>query len=125
MYNSLLISGIFLVVMILLQNTPKTPAMFLLGFIPAHLFCFFHCIDTTLSRTMQMLLRRALDAESEHVVQEALDVLTRGRTVLVIAHRLSTIRDAGQIFMPWIMRCYLVEHAIFSRCRAISLLKPM
>ena len=31
-----------------------------------------------------------LDAESEHLVQEALDRIMEGRTVLVIAHRLST-----------------------------------
>ncbi|KAM9387547.1 mitochondrial potassium channel ATP-binding subunit [Phaethornis superciliosus] len=36
----------------------------------------------------------ALDAESERVVQEALDRASRGRTVLVIAHRLSTVRGA-------------------------------
>ncbi|XP_028328180.1 mitochondrial potassium channel ATP-binding subunit [Gouania willdenowi] len=39
----------------------------------------------------------ALDAESEHVVQEALDRATRGRTVLIIAHRLSTIQSADLI----------------------------
>eukprot|EP00960_Hanusia_phi_P048124 758776-Hanusia_phi.AAC.5 len=35
-----------------------------------------------------------LDARSEGAVQEALDRLMKGRTVLVIAHRLSTIKDA-------------------------------
>lgn len=39
----------------------------------------------------------ALDAESERIVQEALDKVCKGRTVLVIAHRLSTIRDADII----------------------------
>ena len=39
----------------------------------------------------------ALDAESERVVQAALDNVVKGRTVLVIAHRLSTIRDADII----------------------------
>ena len=39
----------------------------------------------------------ALDAESEKVVQEALDNVCKGRTVLVIAHRLSTIKNADMI----------------------------
>ena len=39
----------------------------------------------------------ALDAESEKVVQEALDRLTRRRTTVVVAHRLSTIRNASLI----------------------------
>lgn len=39
----------------------------------------------------------ALDTESEHLVQEALDKLMRGRTTLVIAHRLSTIKNADLI----------------------------
>ena len=39
----------------------------------------------------------ALDAQSEKVVQQALDRLSGGRTTLVIAHRLSTIRNADKI----------------------------
>lgn len=39
----------------------------------------------------------ALDAQSEKVVQSALDKLSGGRTTLVIAHRLSTIRNADKI----------------------------
>ena len=39
----------------------------------------------------------ALDAESERVVQAALDRLAAGRTTLVIAHRLSTVRGADKI----------------------------
>ncbi|WP_232628430.1 ABC transporter ATP-binding protein [Methylobacterium sp. Leaf118] len=39
----------------------------------------------------------ALDSESEHLVQEALERLMRGRTTLVIAHRLSTVREAARI----------------------------
>jgi ATP-binding cassette, subfamily B, bacterial MsbA len=38
-----------------------------------------------------------LDTESERLVQEALAVLMKRRTVLVIAHRLSTIRQANKI----------------------------
>lgn len=41
----------------------------------------------------------ALDAESEAVVQEALDRGMRGRTVVVVAHRLSTIRKADRIIV--------------------------
>jgi ATP-binding cassette, subfamily B, bacterial MsbA len=39
----------------------------------------------------------ALDAQSEKVVQAALDKLSGGRTTIVIAHRLSTIRNADKI----------------------------
>ncbi|KAI5759209.1 ABCB10 [Gulo gulo luscus] len=39
----------------------------------------------------------ALDAENEHLVQEALDRLMAGRTVLIIAHRLSTIKNANTV----------------------------
>ena len=41
----------------------------------------------------------ALDADSEAVVQEALDRTMVGRTVLVIAHRLSTVQDADRIIV--------------------------
>ncbi|XP_027368719.1 ABC transporter B family member 4-like [Abrus precatorius] len=39
----------------------------------------------------------ALDAESERVVQDALDHVRVDRTTIVVAHRLSTIRDADSI----------------------------
>lgn len=39
----------------------------------------------------------ALDAESEHLVQEALDRVSVGRTALVIAHRLSTVASADEV----------------------------
>ena len=41
----------------------------------------------------------ALDNESERIVQDALEVLMRGRTTLVIAHRLSTIERADRILV--------------------------
>ena len=39
----------------------------------------------------------ALDAESEHVVQVALDRVMVNRTTIVVAHRLSTIKGADLI----------------------------
>ncbi|MCB0322008.1 MAG: ATP-binding cassette domain-containing protein [Bdellovibrionales bacterium] len=50
----------------------------------------------------------SLDSESEGLVQEAIDHLMQGRTVLVIAHRLATIREANRI-------------AVFSAGRIIEL----
>lgn len=41
----------------------------------------------------------ALDAESETLVQDALDHLMKGRTTIVIAHRLSTIISADRILV--------------------------
>lgn len=40
-----------------------------------------------------------LDSASEQLVQEALQVLMRGRTTLIIAHRLSTVRNADKIIV--------------------------
>ncbi len=40
-----------------------------------------------------------LDTESEHLVQDALKKLMKGRTTIVIAHRLATVRDADTIFV--------------------------
>src|SRR5690606_33962976 len=39
----------------------------------------------------------ALDAESEHMVQQALECLSRDRTTIVIAHRLATVLKADRI----------------------------
>lgn len=41
----------------------------------------------------------SLDAESERVVQEALDRLMEGRTSIIIAHRLATIREVDRIYV--------------------------
>jgi len=40
-----------------------------------------------------------LDADSERAVQQAIEVLMKGRTTLVVAHRLSTIRNADRIYV--------------------------
>lgn len=41
----------------------------------------------------------ALDAESEYLVQEALETLMENRTTLIIAHRLSTVRNCDNIIV--------------------------
>ncbi|WP_106498146.1 ABC transporter ATP-binding protein [Lentibacillus sp. Marseille-P4043] len=40
-----------------------------------------------------------IDTETENIIQQALEVLKKGRTTLVIAHRLSTIQQADAIFV--------------------------
>ncbi|MDN3015188.1 ABC transporter ATP-binding protein [Paenibacillus sp. BSR1-1] len=41
----------------------------------------------------------SIDTETEAVIQEAMEVLKKGRTTFIIAHRLSTIRNADQILV--------------------------
>jgi ATP-binding cassette subfamily B protein len=41
----------------------------------------------------------SLDSESEHLIQESLEELMKGKTVLMVAHRLSTIRRADRIIV--------------------------
>ncbi|MDR2447296.1 MAG: ABC transporter ATP-binding protein/permease [Treponema sp.] len=41
----------------------------------------------------------SVDPESEHLIQEAITNMSRGKTLIVIAHRLSAIRGADQIIV--------------------------
>lgn len=41
----------------------------------------------------------SIDPENEHLIQQAISKLTRGKTVIVIAHRLATIENADQILV--------------------------
>ena len=41
----------------------------------------------------------ALDHESERIVNEAIDRISKGKTVVVVAHRLSTITNSDQIIV--------------------------
>ena len=41
----------------------------------------------------------AMDTETEKLIQNALSVLTKGKTTIMIAHRLSTLRDADKLIV--------------------------
>ena len=41
----------------------------------------------------------SIDPENEHLIQQAISALTRGKTVITIAHRLATIQNADQILV--------------------------
>ena len=53
----------------------------------------------------------ALDAESEKVVQEALDRIMINRTTVIVAHRLTTVRNADMIAV--VQRGSIVEKGKF------------
>lgn len=41
----------------------------------------------------------SIDPENEHLIQQAITSLTKGKTIITIAHRLATVREADQILV--------------------------
>ena len=41
----------------------------------------------------------SIDPENEHLIQNAISELTKGRTIITIAHRLATIEQADRILV--------------------------
>jgi ATP-binding cassette subfamily B protein len=70
----------------------------------------------------------SLDAESERLVQEALEQLMQARTTLIIAHRLATVRkvdhilvmDRGRIVARGRHDELVAEHGLYSRLAALQ-----
>ncbi len=60
----------------------------------------------------------SLDAESEKLVQDALEVLMEDRTTIIIAHRLSTIRNVDTIFV--LDKGRIVEQGSFDALAAMK-----
>jgi ABC-type multidrug transport system fused ATPase/permease subunit len=62
----------------------------------------------------------ALDAESERIVQEALDRVMTNRTTVIVAHRLSTVKNSDAIAV--IHRGCIVEKGMYVSHRSTHLL---
>jgi ATP-binding cassette subfamily B protein len=70
----------------------------------------------------------SLDAESERLVQDALEQLMRARTTLIIAHRLATVRkvdqilvmDGGHIVASGRHDELVTEHGLYARLAALQ-----
>lgn len=41
----------------------------------------------------------SIDPENEHLIQQAISELTKGKTIITIAHRLATVRNADRILV--------------------------
>ena len=41
----------------------------------------------------------SIDPENEHLIQSAIDELSKGKTVITIAHKIGTIKNANQIIV--------------------------
>ena len=41
----------------------------------------------------------SIDPENEHLIQQAISELTKGKTIITIAHRLATVQNADQILV--------------------------
>ncbi len=75
----------------------------------------------------------ALDAESERLVQDALDRLMEGRTTLVIAHRLATVQkadrilvmDHGRIVATGSHAALIAEGGLYARLAALQFDQPV
>ena len=79
-------------------------------------------VNTLLRRAPLLLLDEAtsaLDAESETLVQKALDRSMEGRTTLVIAHRLSTVLSADQVHQPDVSDIHLAKLGIRLRIEMV------
>lgn len=74
----------------------------------------------------------ALDSESEQIVQNAMDEIAQGKTVITIAHRLSTLRDSDMIVV--IDNGYVIEkgkhdellknHGLYQKLVSMQSLEP-
>ncbi len=62
----------------------------------------FHLLGRLLFDPAILILDEAtssIDTETEAMIQQALEVVKKGRTTFIIAHRLSTIKSADQIIV--------------------------
>jgi ATP-binding cassette subfamily B protein len=60
----------------------------------------------------------SIDTETEAIIQEAMEVLKKGRTTFIIAHRLSTIKNADQILV--LDRGQIVERGSHNELMALK-----